>query len=105
MSGRRKTRRCRNCPDTAPLAAKPVEAAAAKIATKYQGKKLDENLVTREVESNQLWNHVLFGTSTCVGMIEGYADLGLPGNPVPQIAELIRRLANVAKKYENTNAN
>jgi hypothetical protein len=100
----RRNRRCRNCPDAQPTAEKPVQAAAEKITAKLAGKKLDQDLLTRPGESNRLWNHALFGTSTCVGLIEGYALLGLPGDPLPQIAELIRRLAVVAKHYENTNA-
>lgn len=101
----RRNRRCRGCPDSPPAVATPVQDATTKIAAKIAGRQLDPNLITRQGESDRLWNHVLFGTATCVGMIEGYAELGLPGNPVPQIAELIRRLANVAQKYENPDAN
>jgi hypothetical protein len=92
----RRNRRCRGCPPDAPAVVKP-----AQVVTKT----LDPALITREGESERLWHHVLFGTATCVGMIEGYADKGLPGNPVPQIAELIRRLAVVAQHYEKHNAN
>jgi hypothetical protein len=105
MSGRRNKRRCRNCPDAQPAAVQPVQVAATQIATKLAGKKFDNNLLTRPGESDRLWNHVLFGTATCVGMIEGYVALGLPGNPHPQIVELVQRLVNVAKQIEESNAN
>jgi hypothetical protein len=104
MSGRRRSRRCRNCPDAQPAIAQPVQDAVTKLAPKLSGKRLDNDLLTRAGESDRLWNHVLFGTATCVGMIEGYVALGLPGNPQPQIVELIRRLSNVVKQLEDNNA-
>lgn len=96
-----RTRRCRNCPDPAP----PVKAQSPPPAVaKYAGKTLDPNLVNRSDESARLWNHVLFGTGTCVGMIEGYVSMGLPGDPLPQIDLLIKRLSAVSKQLEERNA-
>ena len=86
-----RTRRCRNCPEPAT----PAKAQQPQVITKFTGKTLDPNLVTQQTESARLWNHVLFGTGTCVGMIEGYVSMGLPGDPLPQIKLLINRLVAV----------
>lgn len=89
---RRSKRRCRNCPDEE--AVKPTPNVAT---NKYADRVLEPRLVTQVSESERLWNHVLFGTGTCIGMIEGYAKLGLPGDPAPQIQQLIQRLQGVLK--------
>jgi hypothetical protein len=51
--------------------------------------------ITLEGQGQRLWDHVLFGTGTCVGMIQGYANLGLPGDPCNQIEDLIGQLSAV----------
>jgi len=97
----RRRKRCRGCTDDKPPTPTPVKDATVKVYNKYSGRKLDEALLTRSGESAALWNHILFGTGTCVGMIEGYTRLGLPGNPAPQLRDLIARLEGVAALYES----
>lgn len=90
---RQKRSRCRNCPDEQ----KPTDL----IQPKVMAAKLSGDLITQAGESERLWKHVLFGTSTCIGMINGYADLGLPGDPRPRIQELIRQLQTAIQTIED----
>lgn len=99
----RRRKRCRGCPEGKPASPTPVKDATTKVHDKLSGRKLDATLVTRSGESDALWNHVLFGTGTCIGLIEGYARLGLPGNPAPHLREMIARLERVAAAFENMN--
>lgn len=87
----KKRKNCRNCPDEGNTVLKP-ETKPLIFVNKYKDKVLDERLVKSETESQRLWNHVLFGTSTCIQMIHGYASLGLPGDAVPQIDMMISKL-------------
>lgn len=48
--------------------------------------------ITMPGEGERLWKHVLFGTSTCISMIEGYAALDMPGDCQNTIASLRDRL-------------
>jgi hypothetical protein len=66
---------------------------------------LSQRVIDTPTEGLRLWNHVLFGTGTCVDMIQGYADLGMPGDPAPKIRDLIVRLTRVLHQVENKNAN
>lgn len=61
--------------------------------------------ITTPGEGQRLWKHVLFGTSTCVSMIEGYAALDMPGNPKEALVALRDRIQKVLLKYEEPNAN
>jgi hypothetical protein len=97
---RHRGRRCRNCP----AEQSPVQQAANLATAKTTKRALDPSLLTLKSESARLWNHVLFGTGTCVGMIEGYISLGLPGDPLPQIHTLIHRLGAVAAQLEEQHA-
>lgn len=99
---RRKSKRCRNCPieDVAPLAP-PVTTAAAKAAIKVKGSSLDPLLLTMPSEAAKLWHHILFGTGTCVGMIAGYAALGMPGAPMEQLYALREALSDTIRTLEN----
>ncbi len=56
--------------------------------------------ITSPGEGERLWKHVLFGTSTCVQMIEGYAALDMPGNPKEALVALRDRIQKVLLKYE-----
>jgi hypothetical protein len=47
-----------------------------------------------------LWKHVLFGTGTCISMIEGYAKAKLTGNPLKGLLQLRDRLNRVIALYE-----
>ena len=82
--------KCRFCPQTATaIALKPTPAPnAATLAITLPG------------EGERLWKHVLFGTSTCVAMIEGYAGLSMPGNPKAALVALRDRISTVLQKYE-----
>jgi molybdopterin biosynthesis enzyme len=60
--------------------------------------------ITSPGEGERLWKHVLFGTSTCVQMIEGYADLAMPGNPCAALVALRDRIEKVLSKYEESHA-
>ena len=87
--------RCRFCPDDVqqtPL--KPTPPAASMTLA-----------ITTPGEGERLWKHVLFGTSTCVSMIEGYAALDMPGNPTAALVALRDRIQKVLLKYEEPHAN
>lgn len=62
------------------------------------------SVITSEGEGQKLWNHVLYGTGTCVGMMQGYFDLGMPGDPLPQIQHLIGMLTTLKDKIEKQHA-
>lgn len=51
-------------------------------------------------EYEKLWRHGLVGTSSCVGLLEGYSDIGMPMVPVKQIRELAERLLRIVEKEE-----
>ena len=74
--------------------------AAAKAAEKLVNGRIDGRLISVEGEADRLWNHVLFGTGTCVGMIEGYVQLKMPGNPLSQLHALVERLVQVIQTLE-----
>lgn len=84
-------RRCRE----AQVQAQAANEAAAKSGAKLAEARLDPALVSAPGEAQRLWNHVLYGTGTCLGMIEGYARLEMPGNPLPQLESLAERLATL----------
>lgn len=65
---------------------------------------LDPVLLTSCSESTRLWKHVTFGTGTCIGMVEGYAELGLPNPPTAEIRKLRDRLDKLIKTLEATHA-
>jgi hypothetical protein len=65
--------------------------------------KIDTLLLTSETESSRLWRHVTFGTMTCIGMCEGYLNLGLPGDPTPELVAMRDRLNNIILKIEERN--
>lgn len=79
--------------------ASPASPAAA-VPTLNGGTTL---AVTSESEGLRLWRHVLFGAGTCIGMIEGYQCLGMPGNPKDDLVVLRDRLHNIITKIEATN--
>lgn len=66
--------------------------------------KLDDNLVSSRSESERLWKHVLFGTGTCIGMIEGYTALNLPGDPRAGLKKLRDRINTLITKHEAKHA-
>ena len=101
MAARR--RRCRNCPDEQqPLSA--AQSIADKAAAKVTSSVIDRNVITTEGEGQKLWNHVLFGTGTCIGMMQGYANLGMPGDPLPQLRDMNSMLTEIIKQVEKQNA-
>lgn len=57
-----------------------------------------------EQEYHKLWRHVLIGTGTCVRMLEGYANLSMPGDPLEALVDLRDRLSKIINKYEAQNA-
>jgi len=85
---------CHNCPKAVAPKTTPklptVQAAASTPAMDFPTS-----------EALRLWNHVLFGTGTCVGMIEGYAALNMPGDPLAGIKHLRDRLSTVIHIYED----
>jgi hypothetical protein len=91
--------RCRFCPDHPP--AQPLKAT---LKPKPDTSKAALSITTPG-EGQRLWKHVLFGTSTCISMIEGYADLGMPGDPRNALIEMRDRLNQVISNIEATHAN
>src|SRR5258708_28331759 len=86
------TPRCRFCPQ-------PASAPVLKPTPTVQDVTL---AITSPGEGERLWKHVLFGTSTCVSMIEGYAALSMPGNPRAALVALRDRIEEVLSKYEES---
>src|SRR5687768_6938558 len=60
--------------------------------------------ITSQGEGERLWKHVLFGTQTCLGMIHGYAELEMPGDPLPALCQLRDYLSNIISILESRNA-
>lgn len=60
-------------------------------------------VLTFQGEGERLWKHVLVGTGTCIGMIEAYASLKVPGDPKDGIVSLRNRLNKVISKLEQNN--
>lgn len=83
---------CHNCPKAVAPAPKLPSIQATPVAPV---------LDFPTSEALRLWNHVLFGTGTCVGMIEGYAALQMPGDPVAGITHLRDRLNAVIQIYKD----
>lgn len=82
---------CHNCPKAKPTPPAPPATPPTPPVEFSHGQSL------------KLWNHVLFGTGTCIGMIEGYTDLDMPGNPLDGIKHLRDRLNQLIKKHEDRN--
>ena len=103
MSRQTRTRRCRNCPDSpqAPVLPKSKPAQTEQKPASV----LSQRLIDDESEGLRLWNHVLFGTKTCCDMIDGYANLDMPGDPRQKIRELIASLTTTLNKLESKHAN
>lgn len=53
-----------------------------------------------ETEYIRLWRHVIFGTGTCISMIEGYTGLNMPGDVLNDLYVLRDRLNSVISKHE-----
>ena len=51
--------------------------------------------ITGDGEADRLWKHAMVGTSTCIGLVEQYAALGMPHLPANQIAAFRNRLDQV----------
>ena len=90
----RYTPKCRFCPQ-------PASKQVLKPTPSVQTVKL---AITSPGEGERLWKHVLFGTSTCVAMIEGYAALDMPGSPCEALVALRDRIQKVLSKYEEPHA-
>lgn len=85
MSGPPRNRRgCSNCPKPPAAQSSPPEQRVLQITTDSEG--------------DRLWKHVLFGTSTCLAMIEGYADLAMPGDPRDTLVSFRDRLNTLIER-------
>lgn len=78
----RNKRPCKNCPQS-PDGEQKVNAKGINYTVTYVGP---------QDQGEKLWKHVLFGTGTCINMIEGYAKMQMPGDPLPGLKELRDRL-------------
>lgn len=81
----------RACPTCNAPAATAIDKAAAQAPTR---------VLTSKDESDRLWRHVLYGCGTIVGLIKGYAALGLPGDPREGIKSLIATLQETLNLLE-----
>ena len=75
-----KTTRCANCPEPKIVVPKPVGVVGA--------------------DGVQLWNQALFTVNSMLELMAGYATLGVPGKPVPQLKKLSTRLNELIKSIE-----
>ncbi len=90
----RNKRKCRNCPQE-------DMSMTTHAPTMTQG--VTTLQITSRSEGERLWNHALFGAGACVGMIEGYCRLDMPGIPIAAVKALVTRLQAVITKIEITN--
>ena len=86
--------RCRRCPEN------QAAIAADKASAQLKEVKPEPKLLTSKGEAERLWKHVLFGTGTCVGMLCGYTDLEMPGNPLQQLYALRDQLNAIIEVHE-----
>ncbi len=96
----RNKKRCSTCPAPKPKVVVQTERVDAG-AYPLEAKPNAPNLTYEVSEALKLWKHVLFGTSTCISMIEGYANLQLPGDPLEGVTHLRDRLNQVIQKLES----
>jgi hypothetical protein len=85
----------------APRNTRPIECGNCPrpIQVSYPAAVMRTLAITSESESERLWKHVLYGTQTCIGMIEGYAELDLPGDPSGPIEAMRDRLDRLLERY------
>ena len=92
---------CKGCPQST------VSTPKTKVSP-ITGKAVEHKsiVITSTEEGQNLWNHILFGTGSCVGMIEGYQKMGLPGDPLPSLIDLRDRLnAVINNNFKVKNGN
>jgi len=97
--------RSRRCRENEAATNRAAARAATKAASQLTAARLDPLVVGVPGESARLWSHVTFGTGTCIGMIEGYLALGMPGDPLPGVTALRDRLNKIIATIEAQNAN
>ena len=97
MPPRNQQRSCHNCPLPTPPAAPPTRQAALVAAPPPQRYDVPVE------DGLKLWRHVLFGTNTCIDMIDGYAKLGMPGDPIKGVQHLRDRLNEIIHHLEGRN--
>jgi len=73
----------------------PAQDAVKKSSEQLTRATVDPRIVSVDGEAERLWRHVLFGTGTCVGMIAGYVEIDMPGDPLPQLEALANRLSQI----------
>ena len=88
MPPRNASKACRTCPQPKPPASTPPTATV-------------QALPLTVTDGVRLWKHVLFGTATCVSMIEGYAADEMPGDPLEGVKHLRNRLQKVIQLLED----
>lgn len=76
------------------------QKAKAAVAATVEGIQIAPAILTTEGEGCRLWKHVVFGTNTCLSMLDGYADLGMPGDPVPELQLMVTKLKRIITKLE-----
>jgi hypothetical protein len=52
-------------------------------------------------EYRKLWELALVGTSSYIGLLEGYSEIDMPAFPVEQIKDFAERLLQIAEREEN----
>lgn len=82
----------------------PTCATPAKTAIAKASAQAPVRVLTSEGESQYLWRHVLYGAGTIVGLIKGYAQNGLQGEPREEIKALIAVLQDALQSLENRQA-
>jgi len=89
--------RRRRCREKAEKVAVQQKAAAS------GGLQIDPQILTTDGEGCRLWRHVIFGTHTCLSMLAGYAKLGMPGDPVPELRLMVAKLNRIIEILEKPN--
>jgi hypothetical protein len=100
----RRTGYCRPCDKPVSKASTAASPLAATVATSAESasKKILGRSVSLDSEGVVLWRHVLYGLGTIVGLLEGYTDIGVPGNPLTELEALLRRIHTLVNRHRDT---
>src|SRR5688572_5371260 len=86
-------------------AREPASKQARGVALALRKPSYPESLfmLPPEDEYIRLWRHVLYGTGTCLGMIEGYTRLNMPGSVLEDLYKLRDQLNSIISVHEAKN--
>jgi len=63
----------------------------------------NERVIRFDVEGQRLWNQLTKGMDGIYRVAKDYADIGLPGDPIPQLRLIHADLGTLLKQLETSN--